>query len=139
MLSPIFKYSLREKNMKKHDRSQFVLLYGVIKQIVIWLWVFSLVKKRVHYCGSAEKCHFILFFAIFFSATLCSANFSALKASIQSIENLRKSQKSVEIIWKLRKLTHFSVFKGKNSTKFQKSVEIFYRASEKTCPWLRDH
>ncbi len=39
-------------------------------------------------------------------------------------ENLWKSQKSVEIIWKLN---NSSVFNVKNSTKDQKSVEIFYR------------
>ncbi len=70
----------------------------------------------------------------FFSALRCVALiFSALKASIPHIENLRKSHKSVEIILKLRKLTNSSVFKVKNSTKFQTNVEIFYRASENMC------
>jgi hypothetical protein len=42
---------------------------------IIMFGMTALVKKRTRDCSSAEKCQFLPCFAIFFSATLCSATF----------------------------------------------------------------
>jgi hypothetical protein len=54
------------------------ITYNAINNLLLindTIVIVSLVKKRTRYCGRAEKCHFMPYIAIFFSATPCRAIF----------------------------------------------------------------